>query len=199
MTDNVIDNMDLKKMKRADLLEIMVSLSKENESLKSQLDEVRDQLEKKEIQIDEAGSIAEAALQLNGVFEAAERAGKEYLENIARLSEEKEIINARIIAESETKASAIMAETKTKAASLMAETQVKSEKMERDAAALMENTRAECAKLERDTKVRCEGMVLQAEKEAREHWDKVSEKLEAFYKQHEGLNDIMSFIAEKGE
>jgi hypothetical protein len=42
-------------------------------------------------------------------------------------------------------------------------------------------------------------MVLQAEKEAREHWDKVSEKLEACYKQQEGLNDIMSFIAEKGE
>ena len=32
--------------------------------------------------------MAEAALQLNGVFEAADRAAKQYLENIRRMAEE---------------------------------------------------------------------------------------------------------------
>lgn len=156
-------------MKRVDLLDIMVIQSKENDYLKIQLDEALAELEERKIQIKEAGSIAEAALQLNGVFEAAEKAGSQYLENIARLSEEKETINARIIEESERKVAELMAETQ-----------------------------AKCEKLERDTKIKCEGMVLQAEKESQEYWDKVSEKLESFYKQHEEIKDIMSLIGEKG-
>lgn len=156
-------------MKRVDLLDIMVIQSKENEYLKIQLDEALAELEERKIQIKEAGSIAEAALQLNGVFEAAEKAGSQYLENIARLSEEKETINARIIEESERKVAELMAETQ-----------------------------AKCEKLERDTKIKCEGMVLQAEKESEEYWDKVSEKLESFYKQHREIKDIMSLIGEKG-
>lgn len=156
-------------MKRVDLLDIMVIQSKENDYLKIQLDEALAELEERKIQIKEAGSIAEAALQLNGVFEAAEKAGSQYLENIARLSEEKETINARIIEESERKVAQLMAETQ-----------------------------AKCEKLERDTKIKCEGMVLQAEKESQEYWDKVSEKLESFYKEHEENKDIMSLIGEKG-
>ena len=156
-------------MKRVDLLDIMVIQSKENESLKSQLDEALEELNERKIQINEAGSIAEAALQLNKVFEAAEKAGSQYLENIARLSEEKETINARIIEESERKVAEMMAETQ-----------------------------AKCEKLERDTKIKCEGMVLQAEKESEEYWDKVSEKLESFYKQYREIKDIMSLIGEKG-
>lgn len=156
-------------MKRVDLLDIMVIQSKENEYLKIQLDEALAELEERKIQIKEAGSIAEAALQLNGVFEAAEKAGSQYLENIARLSEEKETINARIIEESERKVAELMAETQ-----------------------------AKCEKLERDTKIKCEGMVLQAEKESQEYWDKVSEKLESFYKEPEEIKDIMSLIGEKG-
>lgn len=156
-------------MKRVDLLDIMVIQSKENDYLKIQLDEALAELEERKIQIKEAGSIAEAALQLNGVFEAAEKAGSQYLENIARLSEEKETINARIIEESERKVAQLMAETQ-----------------------------AKCEKLERDTKIKCEGMVLQAEKESQEYWDKVSEKLESFYKQHRENKDIISLIGEKG-
>lgn len=169
MTKNISHNKELRKMKRVDLLDIMVIQSKENEYLKIQLDEALAELEERKIQIKEAGSIAEAALQLNGVFEAAEKAGSQYLENIARLSEEKETINARIIEESERKVAELMAETQ-----------------------------AKCEKLERDTKIKCEGMVLQAEKESEEYWDKVSEKLESFYKQHREIKDIMSLIGEKG-
>lgn len=169
MTKNISHNKELRKMKRVDLLDIMVIQSKENEYLKIQLDEALAELEERKIQIKEAGSIAEAALQLNGVFEAAEKAGSQYLENIARLSEEKETINARIIEESERKVAELMAETQ-----------------------------AKCEKLERDTKIKCEGMVLQAEKESQEYWDKVSEKLESFYKEPEEIKDIMSLIGEKG-
>jgi chromosome segregation ATPase len=41
------------------------------------------------IQMEEAGSIAEAALRLNGVFEAAQAAADEYLENLRLLCQER--------------------------------------------------------------------------------------------------------------
>lgn len=41
------------------------------------------------IELEEAGSIAEASLRLNGVFEAAQKAADQYLENLRRLCEER--------------------------------------------------------------------------------------------------------------
>ena len=38
--------------------------------------------------IENAGSLAEAALKLNDVFEAADRAAQQYLENVRRMAEE---------------------------------------------------------------------------------------------------------------
>lgn len=45
--------------------------------------------ESRRIELEEAGSIAMAALQLNGVFETAQKAAEQYLENIRELVREK--------------------------------------------------------------------------------------------------------------
>ena len=79
---------DLKKMSRAELLEIMVAQGKEIDRLKAELENVKSQLEDKKIRISESGSIAEAALKLNGIFEAAQKAADQYLENIRQKEQE---------------------------------------------------------------------------------------------------------------
>ena len=83
MTDN-----DLKKLNRAELLELLVEQSKKIDQLQAQLDEANRKLADRQIEIDKAGSIAEASLRLSGVFQAAEEAAEQYLENIRRLSGE---------------------------------------------------------------------------------------------------------------
>lgn len=54
-----------------------------------QIHQLRDTLEaertKREIKLEEAGSIAEAALRLNGIFEAAQSAADQYLHNVRLL------------------------------------------------------------------------------------------------------------------
>lgn len=72
----------LKKLSRQDLMEMLVESERHVGQLEKELEETRKQLEDRKIQIENAGSIAEAALKLNGIFEAAQAAADQYLENL---------------------------------------------------------------------------------------------------------------------
>lgn len=77
---------ELRKLSRAELLEILIEQGKEIEELKLRLKSAEEQLKDRSILIENCGSIAEAALKLNGVFEAADNAARQYLENIEKIS-----------------------------------------------------------------------------------------------------------------
>lgn len=79
---------ELRRMSRKELLEMLISQMQENEKLKTELGEARTELEKRTLIQAEAGSMAEAALKLNGIFEAADKAAQQYLESIRRKAEE---------------------------------------------------------------------------------------------------------------
>lgn len=81
---------ELRKLRRVDLLEILLDLSKENEVLRSQLDKARAQLASRTIAIEKSGSLAEAALRINGVFEAAQAACEQYTLNLQQRVAEQE-------------------------------------------------------------------------------------------------------------
>lgn len=78
---------ELRRLSRMDLLEMLLEQSKEVEQLRAELETVKKQLEDRRIMEQEAGSIAEAALRLNKVFEAAQQAADQYLENIRTQAE----------------------------------------------------------------------------------------------------------------
>ena len=84
-----MEERDVRKLSRSDLLEMLVEISKENDRLKEELAEANRELENRKIQISQAGSIAEAALGLNGVFDAAQKAADEYVKNIKLLEKAK--------------------------------------------------------------------------------------------------------------
>lgn len=77
-----MENKELRRLSRTDLLEMLLDLSRENEQLKQEVEELRKQLNDRYIAVEEMGSLAEAALKLNGVFEAAQAACDQYIENI---------------------------------------------------------------------------------------------------------------------
>lgn len=79
---------ELKRLSRTELLEMLLAQTKENVKLKQKLKEAQDALVDRRIHIDKAGTMAEAALKLNGVFEAADQAARQYLENIRRQASE---------------------------------------------------------------------------------------------------------------
>ena len=84
---------ELKRLKRVDLLELLIAQSRENDRLRAELEEMRSKLEAKELTLEKAGSIAEAALRLNKVFEAAQLAADQYILSVkAQASEAPEKI-----------------------------------------------------------------------------------------------------------
>ena len=83
-----MDKQNLKKLSRRELLEILVEQSKKIDSLTEQLSIAEQKLCDKNIIIENSGSIAEAALKLNGVFEATQAACQQYMDNIIRLSKD---------------------------------------------------------------------------------------------------------------
>ena len=81
---------ELKKLKNIDLLEMLIAQSREVEALRGKLEKAEKQLQDREIVLEKAGSIADAALRLNGVFEAAQMAAEQYLDSLAYLAEHSE-------------------------------------------------------------------------------------------------------------
>lgn len=73
---------ELKKLKRDQLLEIMLRQQEKIEEQEKVISELEHKLNDKRIAIETCGSIAEASLVLNDVFSAAQAAADQYLENI---------------------------------------------------------------------------------------------------------------------
>ncbi len=94
-------NKELKKLSRADLLELLLEERRENERLRAVLKKACEKLADKNVSIQNAGSIADAAFALNGVFEAAEAAAAQYLDNVKRLSDSGNIISPHSQAEAD--------------------------------------------------------------------------------------------------
>ena len=70
---------ELKKLSRAELIDIIYALKEREDDLSAQVAALEEKLAQREIQISRAGSIAEAALAINRVFEQAQAAAEDYL------------------------------------------------------------------------------------------------------------------------
>ena len=159
---------ELKQLSRGELLEMLIQQSKELERLRKQLDAAESALQNREIAITNAGSIAEAALQLNGVFTAAQDACQQYMENICHLSQNQERICAQRDAESQAEAKRIV-----------------------------EEARKESEALEHETRMMCAEMVTKAKAESQAYWDEVSRRLVAFSTEHAELQQLLSAVGGK--
>jgi hypothetical protein len=70
---------EFRKLNRKQLTEMLVEQSKQIDSLKVQLKAAEEALEERDIKLNEAGNIAEAALKLNNIFEDAQAACEQYV------------------------------------------------------------------------------------------------------------------------
>jgi hypothetical protein len=71
---------DLRKLNRYQLLELLVAQTERADKLQAELEAAQLAMKAQELKIATLGSIAEASLQLSGVFEAAQKAADLYID-----------------------------------------------------------------------------------------------------------------------
>ena len=105
---------ELRRLSRSDLLELFLAQRRENEQLRCLLDQAEARLADRTIQIDKAGSLAEASLQLSGIFNAAQDSCQYYLDNIRQLSERQNMICQQMEAETKERCERMVEEAELK-------------------------------------------------------------------------------------
>ena len=80
----------LRRLSRQELLELLCDTEKENIALRRENSELKEALSSRELHLEKAGSIAEAALSLHEVFERAQAAADDYLRNLYAAGEQME-------------------------------------------------------------------------------------------------------------
>lgn len=159
---------ELRKLSRADLLQMLIEQSEELNDLRAKYAEAQAALNKKELILDEAGSIADAVFKLNGIFESAQVASQQYLDNIKALAHRREVLCVQWENECLEKVGRLLTETEKR-----------------------------CAKMENDAKIRSAEILAAARAESQKYWDEISGKLDAYYEQHVGLRELLEFINEE--
>ncbi len=138
---------EVKKLKRTELLEMLIEQTEENEKLKSANEALREQLAQRTITLENAGSIAEAALQVTKIFSEAQDSADRYLESIRA----KEAAMEQTLAQREK-------ESADKCAAVEREVRARCEKT-------VEEAKSRCEELEKRTKKKCEQMLEEAKRE----------------------------------
>ncbi len=166
---------DFKKLNRKQLLELLLKQTERADRMHLALQQAEDKLRDRKLTEQEAGSIAEASLRLNGVFEAAEAAASQYLDNIKALSANQNAILQRKELEAQRKVEEMLQEAKAHCAQMEAECEKR------------------CALQDAECEKRC----AQREAAAQQRLKDISVQLEQMFRQKKALDDIFSSYAAK--
>lgn len=80
-----MNSKELRKLSRQELLEMLIEQTKRADELQEKLNLLEEQIQQRELTINNVGSLAEAALRINKVFEAADKAVEQYIESVKKL------------------------------------------------------------------------------------------------------------------
>ena len=114
---------EVKRLSRPQLIEIIYQLQIREEELADKNRRLEEELRSKRIRMENAGNIAEAALELNDVFRSAQNAAAQYLSEIQIVRETAEKERQQIILAAQEEARQIIQKAKDKASLIIDDTQ----------------------------------------------------------------------------
>jgi hypothetical protein len=121
MTDN-----EIRHLGKTELLSILRDQEAELEQLRTQIARLQSQQKARIIQMEECGSIAEASLQINQVFQVAQASADQYLASIRQKKADAEKAANRVETEANERSEAQIRATELKCRQMEAESQRKS-------------------------------------------------------------------------
>lgn len=126
-------NKELSKLRRSELLEILIAQGKEQERLQQQLQQSEEALRGRQVAIEEAGSIADAAVRLNDVMGAAQRAVDLYTENVKRVMDQQQQESDKALADARAYAAQMVSEAEKRVRSMLTAAEAKAAQIQQNA------------------------------------------------------------------
>ena len=118
---------EFKRLNRAQLIEIIYQFQMKVDTLTEQNQELERELADKRLRLNNAGNIADAALEINDCFRSAQNAAEQYLNEIKAIREETEAQRHRILSETQEQRERILSETQEERQRIIAEAQAEAE------------------------------------------------------------------------
>ena len=106
---------EFKRLSRSQLIDIIYELQLKQEELAAENERLSKALADKRLRISQVGNLAEAALEIHNVMQAAQEAAEHYLEEVRLRADNEEQL---ILSEAKEKAAAILAKAEKEAAML---------------------------------------------------------------------------------
>ena len=101
---------EFKRLGKAQLIEIIYQLQLELDKVNEEKKVLENELADKRLRLNNAGNIADAALEINNCFRSAQNAAEQYLDEIKAMREETEAECQRILEEAKAEAEAIISD-----------------------------------------------------------------------------------------
>lgn len=217
---------ELRRMSRPELIEIIYALKSNEESLQKQNENLRMKLNDRTLRMEKAGSIAEAALQLNDVFSVAQAAADDYLASVKAANEDMEekkqtaaIEAERVVSEAQAQAEQVIGDANQEAARIitMAREQADSTLMEAKKNAEATKTEAEnyaktcvenaekksgeiiavAEQKRNELEIACREKSEETQKELEARWDAFENRVEDVLSQHRELSMLLKDVTAK--
>ena len=134
---------ELRHMSRGELIDVIYALKKQQEELAAENEELRQQLSKRELKLQKAGSIAEAAMSLNQVFEAAQQAADQYLQSVYANCGDAEEMAKGILADANAQAQNTLEQARRQSETLLSQARAEKAQTEQECQALRQKTEEE--------------------------------------------------------
>lgn len=161
---------ELRRMHRAELIEIIYALKQSEDQLKAQNAALTAQLQDRQLRLEKAGSIAQAALELNNVFAAAQAAADDYLHSVQASLADTDAAAANTLSQARSEARRILEQAQADADALTAASEQKRTQTEAD----------------------CKAMVERAEQEVQQRWQAFDRKANELLDQYRSADSLPS-------
>lgn len=161
-----MDKTELRKMSRLELIEIIYALQQEEKVLEEEKKKLEDTIASWTVQCAQAGSIAEAALSINGVFEAAQAAADQYLDYFRRQNSKTEAEIAAMLSSARQEQEHILAQAQEQADSI----------------------RQEADQYRTCVQTECRELIAQTDQTIKEKWSAFDKRVQTFLQCHDELS-----------
>ena len=134
---------ELRHMSRGELIDVIYALKKQQEKLEAENEELQRQLSQRELKLQQAGSIAEAAMALNQVFEVAQQAADQYLQSVYANCGDAEEMAKGILADANAQAQNTLEEARRQSETLLFQAKAEKAQTEQECQDLRQKTEEE--------------------------------------------------------